>query len=124
MYSTVINVLGIEVDIREGEGLELRGEVGLYLPVQQTILYEGKQQPDELRETILHEVLHAIDIKTAGADALLERDIHRLSACLFAVFQANPSLAMYIMSGVDPDDPDTCWDEIETEEDPDGPIPV
>lgn len=120
MYQTVINVLGVDVDIRPAETLEIRGETGLFFPVKNTIVYALGQEADELRETLLHEVLHAVDMKTAGADSLEERDIHRISACLFAVIQANPDFAMYLMSGVDPSDPDTCWDEIETEEEPEG----
>ncbi len=60
--------------------------------------------PDMRRETVLHEVLHAIEhIMGLEND---ERHVIAVSAALWAIAQANPE-AMRWMLGLEPDDADS-----------------
>lgn len=50
--------------------------------------------PTEEADTVLHEVIHAID-ETIGT-GLTEHQVHHLACGLFGVFQDNPELAEYL----------------------------
>jgi len=55
---------------------------------EQRILYCSETTPSQMRDTILHEVIHAIE-GTIGLD-LSEVEVHALAAGLYAVAQDNP----------------------------------
>lgn len=50
--------------------------------------------PAEEADTVLHEVIHAID-ETIGTE-LTEHQVHHIASGLFGIFQDNPELAAYL----------------------------
>jgi uncharacterized protein YpuA (DUF1002 family) len=56
--------------------------------VLQRILVKSGQKPDQLMDTILHEVVHAVDYQMHLG--LTERQVHAVAAGLTAVFLDNP----------------------------------
>lgn len=96
-----VNVLGTTFTVRSAEPGELQNDTaGMVLVSVGLILYDGSQCEDEIRETIFHELLHAVDEKTAGGRPLGEKRVSRLSATLYATLVNNPEVAGYLIYGV------------------------
>lgn len=55
----------------------------------QRILVKSGQKPDQLMDTIIHEVVHAIDYQMHLG--MTERQVHSVAAGLTAVFLDNPN---------------------------------
>lgn len=67
---------------------------GMYMADRCEIHLVKTQDPEQLADTLLHEVLHAIDY-TLNMD-LTEHQIHVLAAALYAVIADNPELISYL----------------------------
>lgn len=97
----VIDVLGVRFTVRAAEIGELPQDTpGCCNVSKGLILYDPTQCPEEMRETILHEIFHALDIKTAGGEELKEPDISRMSALLFAFLTTNLQFSLWLITGV------------------------
>lgn len=69
-----------------------------------TINVNPGQQPFDLRDTLLHEVMHAIRFQQGHDTAAKEEPyVQSLATGLIAVFDANPELAAYIAGLPAPD---------------------
>jgi len=100
-----INVLGCRFMAREAEPGEIPDDsVGSVNVEAGLILMKRGLSYDEARETLLHELIHAVDIKTAGGRQLSERRVSRISACLFQVLASNPEAAFFIVMGAEFED--------------------
>lgn len=72
---------------------------GLMLPLEQKIVVNPRQGDDMKRDTLLHEVLHAI-LMGAGLDGETEeRIVSTISPALLDTFRRNPELVAYLTSG-------------------------
>lgn len=60
----------------------------------QLIKVKGGQHPETLRETLLHEVIHAVEEQIALK--LKERQVHALAMGLFQVMRENPALVRFL----------------------------
>lgn len=58
------------------------------------LLVSTEASPDQQRDTLLHEVIHAIDY-TAKLN-MSEDQVHALAGLLLAVFRDNPEFAEYL----------------------------
>ena len=67
---------------------------GLCEAVKQKISIDHDLPPDEERDTILHEVFHAIE-DAMGID-MADRNIRCLATGMYAVFRDNPDFFRYI----------------------------
>ena len=61
---------------------------------QQLIKVKAGQHPETLRETLLHELIHAIE-EQLGLD-MKERQVHSLAIGLFQVLRENPALVRFV----------------------------
>jgi len=64
---------------------------------KQIITIDPKLGPDQLVETLLHEVLHAVN--QVGGRFLDEDDVLRLSPLLLDTLRRNPELVEYLLNG-------------------------
>lgn len=55
---------------------------------------DPRQSPDKMRDTLLHEVVHAID--SVDSLKLSEHQVRRMATGLRAVFTANPKFAKFV----------------------------
>lgn len=69
---------------------------GLMLPLQQKIVVNPVQGDDMKRDTILHEVLHAILMGAGLEDELEERIVSTISPALLDTLQRNPDLVTFL----------------------------
>lgn len=65
-------------------------------------IYINHQAPDQLRETLLHELIHAIG--GIHGLAMAEADVAPLSAGLYQALRANPELAAFLLNAAAADD--------------------
>lgn len=76
-------------------GVDLEGDCGLMEFKPLRISVGRDMAPDEERESLLHEVMHAIEYQQ-GLE-LKEDQIRQLSIGLFEVLRNNPKLAHYLL---------------------------
>lgn len=69
---------------------------GLMLPFEQKIVVNPRQGDDMKRDTVLHEVLHAILLGMGLEDDLEERVISTVSPALLDTLRRNPDLVEYL----------------------------
>lgn len=76
-------------------GADLKGDCGLteFLPLR--ISVGGGMAPDEERESLLHEVLHAIEYQQGLT--LKEQQVRQLSVGLYETMKNNPKLVSYLL---------------------------
>jgi hypothetical protein len=77
----IIRVLGVDLLVREGTKEEMRDEAGILYPMQGMILYDEDQGDDELRDTILHELIHFVEYKLGFK---LKHELIQILAAVFA----------------------------------------
>lgn len=83
--------------------LLVRGEEDTYLSDkmgycdfrQSRIVLSQGNSPTSMRETAVHEVLHAVD--HAVQSGLSEQDVHRLGRALYAVLRDNPEFTRWLL---------------------------
>ncbi|MCP5015390.1 MAG: SprT family zinc-dependent metalloprotease [Ketobacter sp.] len=54
-----------------------------------------KQDPQQMRDTLLHEVIHSLD-ETLSLD-LTEQQVHALAGGLYGLFKDNPPLTRWLL---------------------------
>ncbi|MCP5099415.1 MAG: hypothetical protein GY943_28000, partial [Chloroflexi bacterium] len=54
-----------------------------------------KQDPQQMRDTLLHEVIHSLD-ETLSLD-LTEQQVHALAGGLYGLFKDNPKLTKWLL---------------------------
>jgi hypothetical protein len=70
------------------------GDYGMCKPAQSKIIVHPEQSPDSMRDTLLHEILHAVDIEMQTR--MGERRVRLIATGLLAVLRQNPALASYL----------------------------
>lgn len=70
--------------------LDQHRAMGITNNKQQVFQLDLTQAHEQLMDTLLHEILHAVDMSLAIG--LKEKQVHRIAGGLWAVFQANPDL--------------------------------
>ncbi len=102
-----VKVSPYNVPVRfDKEAMAAASANGAYLPDLHTILLAPNNGPDMERETLLHEVIHAVwsqtflDVKYPDeeGDSEGEAIIRELSPRLLAVLRDNPKLVEYLVS--------------------------
>ena len=94
MIPKTIKIAGKPYTVSKTSGTGLLGECK---STPLTITYEVNQADDQLRDTILHECLHAMDY--AVRIGLKEKQVHALSAMLILFFKENKKLANWLVDG-------------------------
>lgn len=93
---TAANVLGKSYSLRFFDQLP-DSSAGRMNPRQQVIqIATRRRHPDYIRDTLLHELIHAISYQIHLN--LAERQVHALSAALLQVLWDNPAVARYLLT--------------------------
>lgn len=90
MDSTV-KILGKTYRISVVDKVDDEDSLGECNDVLQRILVKAGQRPDQAMDTVLHEIVHAIDYQMHLS--LTERQVHCVASGLTAVFLENPRLS-------------------------------
>lgn len=83
-----LNILGYEYEViytDDANKLMINNQLcfGLVDYVNQQIFISNQQHPDMMQETLIHEILHAIDhLMNAGKDSLSEEEIEKMATGL------------------------------------------
>jgi hypothetical protein len=85
----VIKVMGHRFTVAYDPGMESCGEVDTE---QQIITIRPDQHPENLRKTLLHELIHTAD-RLAGTGDMTEAQVVAIENGLWAVFRDNKGLA-------------------------------
>jgi len=83
MRQTEINILGKKYAIDYSTDVQMGGAYGASNRQKQKISLSEDQGPDQLCETLLHEVMHIISGELALT--ISEEDIQRLAAALYSL---------------------------------------
>lgn len=88
----MITVLGkpYRVEVRDINTPSGEGPLGTVYNSKQLIYLHDGQGKETMADTLLHELLHALDFNMAIK--LKERQVHALAAGLLALFRDNPEL--------------------------------
>jgi hypothetical protein len=87
---TTVRILGKDYLIKDNYCLDTFGLTGRVELVKSTIEICPDLSRQEWAETLLHEIIHAIDLSTsAGDDSLTESQVTRISALLYATLVDN-----------------------------------
>lgn len=89
----LVRVLGKEYRTVFGAQLET-GVLGEHDQMKGEVRVTGGLPHDEERETLLHELIHAIDEQIGIG--LTEKRVRQLSVCIYALVRDNPGLAKYL----------------------------
>ena len=94
-----VRVLGVDVCIREAAETELDGDdVGRCFTNAALVIYDPRTDYQELRDTVLHELIHFIDHKLNGKQRLKEDQVCQLAAVLVPMLQDNLEFAKWLQS--------------------------
>lgn len=92
-----VQILGRDYELKAVPGLLDSQECyGLHHPVQRLIEYDPDVPHIELKDTILHEVIHGVD--SLHCIGLTEQQTTVLATGLVAVFKTNPDFAKFILT--------------------------
>lgn len=75
---------------------EMDGKMGHVRHDKQAIRIHPDQHPDALRDTLLHEAIHAIDYN--GQLEMTERQVHVLATAVCDVLWTNPKFANWLLA--------------------------
>lgn len=90
-----IRVIGKDVEVVEdSDALHDEDRVGDYMEQRQRIRYSRNQTDDQLRDTVLHEVIHVVE-QCMQLD-LEEQQVAGLATGLYAVFRDNPEFIRWL----------------------------
>ena len=99
-----VRVAGMEFSIAGYPASEMGGNVGLCELGPQRISYARGQTPHQLRDTLVHEVMHAIRYSQGclyeGPEE--ERWVRSLATGLVGVLADNPKFSRWLISGLTP----------------------
>ena len=94
-----VRILGVDVCIREALEHELDGDdTAKCFPNAALIVYDPQTDYQELRDTIMHEVLHLIDFKLNGKYTIKHSQICSLAAVLPVVLHDNEAFTRWVSS--------------------------
>lgn len=99
-----LKVNGRNITIKYLKAERLPGACGLFKSQRSLIEISKDQEPQELRDTVLHEILHAI-LHTQGREyggELEEVYVRALATGLLGVFQDNPELHQWLIQAEPP----------------------
>lgn len=88
---TPLKIIGKTYSFQVVDKVDEEDSLGECHDVLQRILVRSGQKPDQLMDTILHEVVHAIDYQMHLG--MTERQVHAVAAGLTAVFLDNPKFS-------------------------------
>lgn len=90
-----VRLMGRTYDIKyvPGSALADGHDFGQIIYPLHTVFILDGQTPVEEADTVLHELIHAIDL-TMGLD-MSEHQVHHMATGLMALFQDNPEIAKY-----------------------------
>jgi len=83
----VLKVLGLPIKVTFSPRSAPSAFLGQYNSLDSTIWVDNSRQIEEAAETLMHEIIHAVQ-RANGID-LKEREAHALARGLFAVFEDN-----------------------------------
>jgi hypothetical protein len=93
-----IKLFGITYTIREAQGCELsEGMAAGCYPTSALIIYDPDCDDEELRDTILHEILHIIDFKMNGKFKVKDSVICQFAAGVTHALRDNKHLAEWMV---------------------------
>lgn len=101
-----VRVGHVRYEVRYEKGLSsTAGAAGVCGTDTQTVLIDPDLGPDATRETVLHELLHALvdyadlDVRLADVEkALEERVVNSLAPVLLAALRDNPTLVKFLVA--------------------------
>ena len=93
-----VRVIGKTFAIEYVEAVDDEGNSGEHRRDDQLIKIKLKQHPETLRETLLHEVIHAIDEQLDLG--MKEQQVHRLAIGLFQVLRENGDFVRFITASI------------------------
>lgn len=95
-----INVLGKDFTVKfaESAAADNTSCLGRTVFKTQSIVVRNDQAPEYERDTVLHEVIHAVE--DSMYLSLPERAIHLMATGLLQVLRANPKFVAYLMEKV------------------------
>lgn len=91
-----LRFLHLVIDIQKHPEPELSEELGQWDIRPARIMYDASANPNVIRETLLHESLHAVLEHTSVANAMHEEIISAMSPLLLHMLRANPALVRYL----------------------------
>jgi hypothetical protein len=78
-----------------GDLIESQEAFGLTDIREQVIYYTDSVTPSQMRDTVIHELFHAIDM-TIGLE-MSEAQVHGMAAGVYAVLEDNPDFADWLL---------------------------
>ena len=103
-HPDTIKVNGRNITIKYSKAEKLPGACGVFFSQKSRIELSKDQEPQELRDTLLHEILHAI-LHTQGREyggEIEEIYVRALATGLLGVFQDNPELHQWLIQAEPP----------------------
>lgn len=73
------------------------------------LYYTTDTTPSQLRDTLLHELLHTLDLSLGLG--LKERQVHALSAVLYGTFTGNPEFTRWLLGKIIEGNPPTLLED-------------
>lgn len=94
----VLSIIGLNIELfaRGEEDSSLDGKMGYCDYKRNQIVLSNESSPTQMRETAVHEVLHAVDHAVQGD--LSEKEVHRLARALYAVLHDNPEFVYWLLA--------------------------
>lgn len=93
---TAVVVQGKPYTVTELPAVNLSDDYGRCASRELSIQIARNQAPAQLRDTLLHEVIHALSFELHLE--LEERQVHVLASGLLDTLRRNPELAMFLLS--------------------------
>jgi hypothetical protein len=90
----LIKVTGKTYDVEFVGKKELPDDLGTHNEIDQTIKIRKDQHPESQADTLLHELIHAIDY--ANNTGMTERQVHATASGLLQVIYDNPDFVEWI----------------------------
>lgn len=96
-----LRILGKTYDVIQDDlGMANEGSIGQCSSHKCQIKYSSDQHAQQLKDTILHEAIHAVDyIMHLGLE---ERQVHALAGGILALLLDNPQFVDYLTNGTHP----------------------
>jgi hypothetical protein len=85
---TTLKIIGKTYSLSVVDEVDEQGSLGECNDTLQRILVKSGQKPDQAMDTVLHEIVHAVDYQMHLG--LTERQVHSVASGLTAVFLDNP----------------------------------
>jgi hypothetical protein len=94
-----VRLLGVDICIREAQDWELDvDDTAKCFPHAALIIYDPGTDEQELRDTVLHEIIHMIDFKMNGDYTIKDKSVCQLAAVLYPFLKDNCHFTDWIVS--------------------------